>query len=50
MELDNFVQTLKPITKIYLAGNVICGLLLVMKIINPIHLILFLPKNPFHVI
>jgi hypothetical protein len=49
MEFDQFVSSLKPFTKIVLAGIVIEAVLVTMTIIDPKHFVIILPDQWNHV-
>lgn len=49
MEVDQFLNSMKPFTKIMLAGIVIEAALTTMKVIDPKHFVPILPEQFKHV-
>ncbi len=49
MELDQFVRSLKPFTKIFMGCSVVVGLIMTLKLINPYYLVLVVPSTFHHV-
>lgn len=50
MELDDFVHSLKPFTKVYMCCSLAVGLVLTLKLFSPYTFVLLVPKdlwNPF---
>lgn len=48
MEFEDFVGSLKPFTKIYMAGSVLCGLIMTLKLLDPYYLVLIVPDTLFN--
>ena len=50
MEIEEFVSELKPFSKIFIFGSLVCGILIMTSVIDPVHFVLLVPGdlwNPF---
>lgn len=45
MEVEEFVGSLKPFSKIYMAGSLLCGLIVTFKLLDPYYLVLIVPDT-----
>jgi hypothetical protein len=49
MDLDTFVSSLKPFTKVMMIGIAVTAGLITLNIISPIHVVMLFPDQFFHV-
>ena len=49
MEIEQFVGSLKPFTKLFLAGSIFTSILLSLKIVSPNRLLLLVPSTLHYV-
>lgn len=45
MELDDFVTSIKPFTKIFLLASLVCGVILTMQLMSPYTMVLHVPES-----
>ena len=50
MDFDQFIESLKPFTKIYLVGALLIGILTTMKLVSPLYLVMQAPDYIYHVL
>lgn len=45
MEIEDFVGSMKPFTKIFIGASLVCGLILTLQLINPYYFVLIVPET-----
>lgn len=45
MEIEDFVDSMKPFTKIFIGSSLLCGLVLTLKLVDPYYFVLLVPET-----
>lgn len=48
MEIEEFVGSIKPFSKIYIFSSLICGIILTLKVVSPYYFVLMVPQNLYN--